>query len=288
MFEVIEHTIADNITLVPFLFLTYLAMEFLEHKTGERTTAMIQKAGHFGPFIGGIAGIIPQCGLSAAASSLYAGRVISMGTLLSIYLSTSDEMLPILISERVGVPFVITVLLIKAGIGILAGFFIDFLFHHRVSAHEPHIHELCAKDHCHCEQGIFRSACKHTIKITLFILLITFAMNLFLHYVGEDALANLILNRPILGPALSGLIGLIPNCAASVVITQLYLQGALDFGSMMAGLLVGAGVGIMVLLRVNKNTGENIKIITLLYAIGVICGILIQLIWSFQGISTNY
>jgi hypothetical protein len=284
MFEVIEHTIADNITLIPFLFLTYLVMEFLEHKTGSRTTAMIQKAGRFGPLFGGIAGIIPQCGLSAAASSLYAGRVISMGTLLAIYLSTSDEMLPILISERAAAPFVIRVLLLKASIGVLAGFIIDFIFRRRRDSQESHIHDLCVDDHCHCEQGIFRSACKHTIKITLFILLITFAMNLFLHYVGEDALANLILNRPVLGPALSGLIGLIPNCAASVVITQLFLQGALDFGSMMAGLLVGAGVGIMVLLRVNKNTKENITIITLLYFVGVICGILIQLIWGFQGL----
>jgi hypothetical protein len=281
MFEVIQHTITDNITLIPFLFLTYLVMEFLEHKTGSRTTAMIQKAGRFGPLFGGIAGIIPQCGLSAAASSLYAGRVISMGTLLAIYLSTSDEMLPILISERAAAPLVIRVLLMKAGIGILAGFIVDFIFR-RSGSREPHIHDLCVKDHCHCEQGIFRSACKHTIKITLFILLITFALNLFLHYVGEDALANLLLNRPVLGPILSGLIGLIPNCAASVVITQLYLKGALDFGSMMAGLLVGAGVGIMVLLRVNKNTKDNLTILSLLYGIGVICGILIQLLWSFQ------
>jgi hypothetical protein len=281
MFEVLEHTIADNITLIPFLFLTYLAMEWLEHKTGKKTTALIRKAGRFGPLWGGAAGAIPQCGLSAAASSLYAGRVITLGTLLAVYLSTSDEMLPILISERKNASFILEVLVLKAIIGIAAGFFVDFMFRPQPGTETSHIHDICEEDHCHCEHGIIRSAFKHTIKITIFILLITFALNIFLHYVGEDALGNLILNRPILGPLLSGLIGLIPNCAASVVITQLYLQGALDFGSMMAGLLVGAGVGIMVLLRVNKDLRENIKIIALLYGIGVICGIFLQFLKYF-------
>lgn len=275
MLHVIEETLIDTVKLFPFLFLTYLAMEYLEHRTGEKTQKLIRKAGRSGPVLGGLLGIVPQCGFSTAASNLYAGRVISLGTLIAIYLSTSDEMLPILISEQASMELILQILLVKAVIGMAAGLIIDMVLRRKSQEEQGHIHEICEHEHCHCEKGVFRSALTHTAQIVLFILLVTFVLNLILYFVGEDALAGLILNRPLLGPMLAGLVGLIPNCAGSVAITQLYLQGAMGLGAAMAGLLVGSGVGLLVLFRVNRNRKENLKILCLLYGIGVLTGIVI-------------
>lgn len=275
MLDVILDALLDTAKLLPFLFLTYLAMEYLEHKAGQKAESLVKKAGGFGPVIGGALGIVPQCGFSAAASNLYAGRVISLGTLIAIYLSTSDEMLPILISEKASVVLIAELLLAKAVIGMIVGLIIDFLMRRKGVQEHEHIHEICEHEHCHCEKGILRSALSHTVQIAFFVLLITFALNLILFFVGEDALANLILNRPVLGPILAGLVGLIPNCAGSVVITQLYLEGVISIGAAMAGLLTGSGVGLLVLFRVNHDRKENLRILGLLYSIGVLVGIMI-------------
>ncbi len=280
MSDVIIDTLIDAAKLLPFLFLTYLAMECLEHKAGDKAEVLIKKAGRFGPVIGGILGIVPQCGFSAAASNLYAGRVITAGTLIAIYLSTSDEMLPILISERAPVGVIVPILVTKAVIGIAAGLLIDFSMRVRGREEHAHIHEICEQEHCHCEKGIFRSALSHTVQIAVFILLVTFVLNLLLFFVGEDVLAAAISNRPVAGPLLAGLVGLIPNCAGSVVITQLYLEGIIGFGAAMAGLLAGSGVGLLVLFRVNRDRKKNIQILGLLYGIGAAAGIVMELVSS--------
>lgn len=281
--EVILDTFLDVIKLLPFLFFTYLAMEYLEHRAGEKTEVLMKKAGRLGPVIGGALGVVPQCGFSAAASNLYAGRVITLGTLLAVYLSTSDEMLPILISEHAPMGSIAGILTAKAGIGITAGLLTDLLLKRKGGhdhGHGSHIHEICEHEHCCCEKGIFRSALSHTVKIAFFILLITFLLNLLLFFVGEEALARVILNRPVAGPLLASLVGLIPNCAGSVIITQLYLEGIIGIGSTMAGLLTGSGVGLLVLFRVNHHKKENIKILGLLYGIGVLAGIVIELVMA--------
>jgi len=278
IFHVVEHTLLDSIKLLPFLFVTYLIMEYIEHKAGNKTQYMIKKSGKMGPFIGGLLGIVPQCGFSAAASNLYAGRIITMGTLLAVFLSTSDEMLPILISEQVAFPVIIKILAVKAFIGIAAGFTID-LFLRKKTDKEEHlrIDHICDHEHCHCDEGkIAVSALRHTIQIFVFIILITFVLNILIETIGEEALAGFLSGMPILGPIVAGIVGLIPNCASSVIITQLYLQGVLSAGSMMAGLLVGAGVGVLVLFRVNDRIKENIQITALLYIVGVIAGIIIE------------
>lgn len=273
MCDVVTDTLLDTVKLIPFLLLTYLAMEYLEHKTGQKAQRLVRKAGKFGPVIGGTLGIVPQCGFSAAASNLYTGRVITLGTLIAIYLSTSDEMLPILISEQASVRTIVFILLAKAAIGIIAGFVIDIVFSSH-KAEDHHIHEICEQEHCHCEEGsIFRSALVHTVQIGFFILIITFLLNLLFFLVGEDVLAGLILNRRILGPVLAGIVGLIPNCAGSVAITQLYLEGVIGTGAMLSGLLTGTGVGLLILFRVNHDRKENLKILGLLYFIGVSVGI---------------
>lgn len=276
MLEIILETLLDSVKLLPFLFITYLAMEYLEHKAGNKMQNVIQKSGKFGPVIGSFLGAFPQCGFSAAASNLYAGRIITMGTLIAIFLSTSDEMLPILISENVAIDTILKILATKIIFAMCAGFLIDFAFS-KGKNEKMEIEHLCEQHHCHCEKGILKSAVRHTVEIFVYVFLISLALHLIIHFIGEDFLANMILNRPVIGELLAGLVGLIPNCAASVVITQLYLEGVIGTGAMMSGLLVGAGVGILVLLRVNDKSKENAKIIGLLYVIGVISGILLEL-----------
>ncbi len=284
--EVALDAVIDSVKLLPFLFLTYLAMEYLEHKTSDKTNRLIERSGKFGPLYGSLLGMVPQCGFSAAATNFYAGRVITLGTLIAIYLSTSDEMLPILISEKVPLLLILKILFVKVAIGMIAGFIIDFVHqkllrwtHMKDPHHLPDIHHMCEHEHCHCdEKGIFPSALKHTLEIFAYILVISFVLNLVIAYIGEDTLSSFVLNRPVIGELAAGMIGLIPNCAASVVITQLYLEGLLSAGPMMAGLLVSAGVGLLVLFKVNDHPRENLKILGLLYAVGVVSGLLIELI----------
>ena len=271
----------DTLKLVPFLFLTYLAMEYIEHKSGERAKATIAKSGRVGPLIGALLGAFPQCGFSAAASSLYAGRVITVGTLMAVYLSTSDEMLPIFLSEQVPATSILKVLALKIVLGLIAGFLLDFAVakFYKGKKDNLDIGHICEHDHCNCEEeGIFKSALHHTLQITAFIFVISLVLGFAVNFVGEEALGNFITNKPIIGEFIAGLIGLIPNCAASVVITQLYLEGALSFGAMMSGLLVGAGIGIVVLLRMNHDRKKSAAIIGILYGFGVVFGILIELL----------
>ena len=293
MLEIIEETLIDAIKLLPFLFITYLIMEYIEHKMGHKTKKAIKKSGKWGPIIGSILGIFPQCGFSVSATNLYAGRVITLGTLIAVYLSTSDEMLPIFISEAVSPIVILKILGIKLIVGMIAGSIID-LYVHMISKNtlnknkKEHKHEeddeneighICEEDHCHCdESGILKSAIHHTVSILFFIILITFIINVIVHFVGEDTIASWVLNKPIIGSLIASLIGLIPNCAASVIITNMYLENVISLGSLISGLLTGAGVGLAVLFRTNNKIKENLGIVILLYCIGVISGIIIDLI----------
>lgn len=280
MLEVIEDALIDSIKLLPFLFITYLIMEYIEHKTSDKSKEAIKKSGKFGPIIGSILGIFPQCGFSVSATNLYAARVITLGTLISVYLSTSDEMLPIFISEAVPVTTIIKILGIKLVIGMIAGILIDLCLRlkNRNKDEEEKIVDLCEKEHCHCDHGIVKSALKHTINIFIFILIITLLINIAIYFIGEDRIASFIELNPVLGPVLAGIIGLIPNCASSVILTQLYLENIVTATTMISGLLVNAGVGLAVLFKMNKGIKQNILIVFLLYAIGVISGLMLQLI----------
>lgn len=286
MLDILLDTLIDSIKLIPFLFITYLIMEYIEHKTGNKTKNVIKKAGNFGPFFGSILGVFPQCGFSAAAANLYSGRLITLGTLIAIFLSTSDEMIPVLLSEGAPIQTILVILAIKLLLGMIVGFIIDFIGRaikskivEPIDTPEEEIGHICEHGHCHCEkEGILKSSIKHTLSISAFILIISFIINIVIYFIGEENLANLILNTPIVGPMIAGLVGLIPNCAGSVILTQLYLEQVISFGSMLGGLLVGSGIGILVLFKVNQNLKENLKILTLLYFIGTILGILIDFI----------
>lgn len=286
--DLLLDSIVDSVKLLPFLFITYLIMEYIEHKTNEKSKNLIKESGKLGPLFGGILGIFPQCGFSAAAANLYAGKIITTGTLIAIFLSTSDEMLPILISEAAPISLIIKVLTIKLIIGVIAGFVIDLIGQvikdknkkiDKKEEIEEEIGHICEHEHCHCEkEGIFKSSLKHTINIFIFVLIISFIINMIIFFIGEENISNLILNVPVIGPIIAGIVGFIPNCAGSVILTQLYLENVITLGSMIGGLLVGSGIGILVLFKVNKNNKENLKIAGMLYLIGIVSGIIIDLI----------
>jgi len=274
MKEIILETVLDTLKILPFLFLAFLLMEYIEHKLNKKIENKITKTGKFGPIIGSLLGAIPQCGFSVAATNLFAGKVITLGTLVAIYLSTSDEMVPLLLSNGTKVSFVLLIVFIKVIIAIIAGLIIDLLNKNE----RININTICEEEHCDCKHGIIKSTIRHTYNIILFILITTFIINVLIHTIGEEKISLILMQNNILGPFIASLIGLIPNCAASVVITELYIAGSITFGSLLAGLLTGSGVAFLVLFKVNKNVKENIKVMALIYIIGAITGIIFDLI----------
>lgn len=352
----IEHALEDTLALVPFLFVTYIALEVLEHAAGNRANAVVRRAGAAGPVAGALLGVVPQCGFSAMAATLYAGRVVTLGTLVAVFLSTSDEMLPMLVAERIDAGLLFRVLGLKVLVALITGVLADLAIralrkNARVHAFlrrtvlsvrrdgmeadvvdqmaeggetAEHICRLCEQDHCGCghdhahvhgdehghehgrEHGrehvdghvtgcghdhghdhdhshaggrfgivgsIVMSAVSHTVQVSLFIFLVTFALVLVLETVGEDALAAFLSGNQLLAVFASALVGLVPNCSASVVITQLYLEGVLGFAPLMAGLLTSAGVGYLVLFRTNRHPRENAVIVVGLFLVACVWGL---------------
>lgn len=278
IFHILEHTFLDTLKIVPILFITYLIMEYIEHKTSDKVKETIQKSGKFGPLLGSFVGIFPQCGFSVSATNLYAARVITLGTLISVYLTTSDEMLPILLTEAIPITTILTILGIKFVIGIIAGVIVDTVIRkiNKNNQEGQKIEELCEHDHCHCEESIIISALKHTVNIIIFIFVITLIINGVIELIGENNIAKFISENAILGPFIAGLIGLIPNCASSVILTELFVEKVISMPMLIAGVSVNAGVGLLVLFKTNKNIKENLKIIGLLYFIGVLSGLILQ------------
>ena len=277
--EVFLHGLLDTLKIIPFLFLTYLLMEFIEHKASDKTQKLIKKSGKFAPVAGGLLGAVPQCGFSAAASNFYAGRVITLGTLVAVFLSTSDEMLPILISGKFSLFGIVTILLYKALIGILVGFSIDIFL--RLTRHKEEdidIDAICESDSCHCENGILRSALHHTVSIGFFVLLVTLLLNALIFFVGDEALRNVLYNKPVISHAIAAVFGLIPNCAASVALSDLFVEGFITAGTMISGLFSGAGVGLLVLFKTNrKRIKENLAVMAILVLTGFVFGLIFDL-----------
>lgn len=284
----------DCAKLLPFLMITYLLMEWLEKKTEEKKTEKIQSAGPLAPLAGGILGAVPQCGFSCVAANMYSGGIITVGVLLAVFMSTSDEMLPIFISHTVNIVTILKILVVKMLIAAITGYAVDLLnrsfkkkktessYHshdgHSGHDNEKHVHDLCEQEHCNCKDGIWVSALKHTVKIAIFIIIITFFINIIMGIAGEDSIKSIFNETPVVGEALAALVGLIPNCAASIIITELYLDGVLGAGAMMSGLLVSAGVGMLVLFRMNRHhVKENIKVLVTLYVCSLFWGLLISL-----------
>ena len=285
--HVLEHSVGDTLRLVPFLFVTYLAMEALEHASADRVQAVVERSGKAGPAVGALLGAIPQCGFSAMAATLYAGRVVTVGTLVAVILSTSDEMIPVFLAHGEPAGRMLAIMAAKVVVGVAVGFAVDVALRllRRAGDGHAHIHELCERAHCHCDDddaghdhghgrwAIVRSAAVHTVQVGAWILVITFAFGLVIELVGVDALATAVANHPVRATFLSALVGLIPNCGARVAITELYLEGALATGPMLAGLLASGGVGLLVLWRTNADLRQNAVITLFVYAVAVVVGL---------------
>ena len=262
MLDIILDSIIDTIKLMPYLFITFLILEIIEHKFSKKSQKAITKYQKVGPIIGGILGGFPQCGFSAMASSLYTSRIITMGTLIAIFLSTSDE--------------IVKIIGFKVIIGIIVGIIVDLLIRSKVD--HKQIGEVCEHDHCECEKGIFLSSLIHTGKTLLFILIANLLIGTIINLVGTDQLSQILKSKNLLVYFISSLIGLIPNCAASVILTEVYLSNIIPIGVALSGLLTGSGIGILLLFKSNKSIKENLTILSIIYSVGVLIGFIVDII----------
>lgn len=286
MLDIILDALMDTLKLVPFLLITYLFMESLEHRISGRTKGAIEHAGKWGPLAGGILGALPQCGFSAAAASLYAGGVVSLGTLLAVFLSTSDEMLPVMISGSFPVGEMIGIVVTKLLIGIAVGLAADFILGRHQELHHKHeIEDVCRHEHCQCNgTNIFLSALRHTAIISAYIFVLSLVLGLIMEQIGQEQLAEILSGHRVLGHFLCGIVGMIPNCATSVAITQLFMDGFITKGMLFSGLLAGSGTGLMVLFKVMEDKRTGVKVTGLLYLVSLICGFLIDVFRGFSRI----
>lgn len=274
--DVVSHVLKDTFVLLPFLFATYLALETLEAKAGGLLGRALAKTRSSGPVLGSLVGAIPQCGFSAAAASLYAGGAMTAGTLAAVFLSTSDELIPVLLSEKAPIALISKILFFKIAIGMAAGLAVNAVLSF-FGRKEPQLRmdEICGHSHCGCceRKGVLKPALVHTAQIWIFIFLVSLAVAFVLHFAGEDGMRNLVLNRPWAGEAIAGLIGFVPNCAVSVTGAQVFLQGGMSAGALMAMSLTGSGVGTLVLFRANRRRWKSsLALLAAVYAFGVVGG----------------
>lgn len=278
MSEVLHHAVLDTLKMLPFLFAAYLLIEYLEHRASAKITGALSKMGPLGPVGGALLGCIPQCGFSVAAANFFSGRVITIGTLIAVFISTSDEAIPIILAHPEQIKVIAPLIAFKIAMAVVAGIFTDFIYNLvRKGKEDEPFHDLC--EHCHCDRdGILKSAIHHTVHIFLFILVVNIILGAAINFVGRDTISKIMLGDSVFQPFLTALIGLIPNCAPSVILTELYINGSISFGSVLAGLSTGAGIGLAVLFRTNKHPKQNILIVSIVYFFSVLCGIIINLL----------
>lgn len=277
--DIIWDALLDTLKTLPFLFGVYLLIEHMEHHSGDKLAEKLRRMGPFGAIGGGLLGAIPQCGFSVAAANLYSGALISPGTLVAVFISTSDEAVPLLISNPGAIGSLWKFILIKTLIAIVFGILTDIIAKAlKLKKDTTHFEELC-KD-CDCEHhSIWVSALIHTASIALFILVINLALGFIIEKIGEDNLGSVMMNNSFIQPFITALVGFIPNCAASVVITQLYISGVVSFGAAIAGLSTGAGLGLLILFKTNKHFKENLLIMALIYIYSVSSGVLLDIMF---------
>ena len=277
MIDTILDGLLDTLKLLPYLFLTFIILEYIEHKLTNKNLKILTNNQKYGPIIGGLLGGLPQCGFSTMAANLFSSKVITIGTIIAVFLATSDEMLPIMISEHSNIETILLIIGTKILIGIIIGLIIDLIYK-KTNNTKKEIVDLCEHDHCHCEKNIFTSSLIHTLKTAVFILIANIVINIIIFYIGEENLSNILLNKNIFSYFIASLVGLIPNCASSVIITELYLSNLITLGNLFSGLLTGSGLGILLLFKTNKNMKENLIILSIIYFTGVIIGLLIDFI----------
>lgn len=281
--EIFLHGLFDTLKLIPFLFLTYLLMEFIDHKAGDKDEEFVKRAGVFAPLVGGALGAIPQCGFSAAAANFFAGHVVSMGTIVAVFLATTDEMIPILVSAQISVGSIALVVAYMTTVAIIVGLGVDLVLrllnHRRDGIEIAETHDGGEDCHCHGDKGMIYSTLHHTATISLFVLIVTMLVNALVFFVGEEKLGAILYDRPFVSHLIASIFGLVPNCAVSVVLTSLCTKGVISVGTMMSGLFANAGVGLLVLFKLNKKNKENFVILGILLAVGIIFGLIGDLIF---------
>lgn len=273
MIDLLTDAFLDTVKIVPFLFITYTVLEWMEHETGKKFEHFLENHRKIAPLAGSVFGLIPECGFCSAASSLYTTGVVSAGTLAAVYLASSDEMLPVMISSQAGMDKIGPILIVKLIVAVLAGYLADYYSKHTAID----VEEFCEREHCDCSHGILISALKHTLTITIWLFVIGLLLNTAIECIGMDTLRIFLLKYPKASIFLCTLTGLIPNCASSVLLTQLYLENLLSFPAVCAGLLVNSGIGMLVLFRVNPNTKDNLKIVGYVTAVSLITGCILNL-----------
>ena len=279
MLDCLLDGLIDSIKIIPYLFVTFLILEYLEHKLNVKSEKYLEKCNRVGPIVGGVFGALPQCGFSTMAAHLFSSGVITTGTLIAIFLSTSDEMLPVMIGEHADIKVLLGIVGFKVLVGIICGFLVDLFYRKKKLNPHKEIINHCKHDECHCEEnGILKSSLIHTLKVFLFIFGMNLLLNLLIYFIGEEQLSNLLLQKNIFTYFFASFIGLIPNCASSVIITKLYLSEFITIGTLLSGLLTGSGLGILLLLKENHNKKESIGILLTIYFIGVVIGLLVDFI----------
>lgn len=282
IFDLLLESVVDTLKILPFLFVAFLVIEFLEHKAQDKVKHLFTRAGSAGPLIGTILGCIPQCGFSVMSANLYSSGIITLGTLVAVFLSTSDEAVILLATAQNGSHEIFKLIVTKIVIALIFGYGIYFIEKksHKEHYHHHHSHDLCEHDHCGCDEhgGVLKPALIHTIKVFGFLLLFTILIDLFVAFVGTDRLSHLLLSDSIFQPLLSAIIGFIPNCASSILLTQLYIEGTLSFGALIAGLCTNAGAGMLILFRDKTKFKENLKVVGIMYVCAIIPGIILHLI----------
>lgn len=279
IFDTVLHSAIDTLKVLPFLFIAFLVIEFLEHKAKDNIKHLFTRAGSYGPFIGTLLGCIPQCGFSVMSANLYSSGIITLGTLIAVFLSTSDEAVILLATAENGTYEIFRLIAVKIAISLLFGYIIYFAERKNHKEHHHHSHDLCEHDHCGCHEhgGVIKPAFIHTIKVFGFLLLFTIIIDLFVFLIGTEKLSHLLLSESVFQPFLSAIIGFIPNCASSVLLTQLYTEGTLSFGALISGLCTNAGAGMLILFRDRSKIKENMKIVGILYVCAVFSGIFFNL-----------
>ncbi len=271
--DILLDSVLDAVKILPFLFIAFLLIEFIEHKLGDKAKNIVSKSGKVGPLVGGLLGGIPQCGFSVVATNLYVTRLITLGTLIAIYLSTSDEMIPVLLSNSYPIQNILLIVAIKIVTGIMFGFIIDIIYRKKKKI------DVSMCEDCDCDESILKGSLEHTFKTIVSIFLIILVLNILFFYLDEELIDTIFMKSSILAPFVSGLIGLIPNCGSSVLISELYVKGVIHFGSLIAGLMANSGLGLLILFRSNKkHMKENISIVLLVYIISVVTGLVFWLL----------
>lgn len=276
--EILIETCMDSIKMLPFLFLAFLLIEFLECYSGKMTENLLKKVGKAGPIVGAVFGCVPQCGFSVLAANLYAGGVLTIGTLVSVFIATSDEALLILMANPNRLREIGALLIAKVIIAVAAGYLIDGIFQKYMVKNKKSVHVKIGKNERPQKTKVLKEAAEHTLKIFLYLFVFSLILNVVIEIFGIQKLSEMLLGDTIFQPIIASLIGLIPNCAASVILTQLYLSGAISFASVVSGLCTGAGIGLVVLFKMNQDKKENLRIIAALVVVASIAGMFLQLL----------